>query len=100
MLTNGGLMWSSSGDLIALPGRYRKRSLIVERVRAGLRNPKTNGHQLGRPRVTVDAAEIARLRSQGATWRAISQQLGVGVGTLCRVAAGPSKTRRTDLGTR
>jgi DNA invertase Pin-like site-specific DNA recombinase len=42
-----------------------ERSLIVERVRAGLRNAKAKGKSLGRPRVAVDATRIAVLRSQG-----------------------------------
>jgi DNA invertase Pin-like site-specific DNA recombinase len=42
-----------------------ERSLIVERVRAGLRNARARGKTLGRPRVIVDAAKIAVLRSQG-----------------------------------
>ena len=61
-----------------------ERSLIQERVRAGLRNAVARGVRLGRPRTTVDAAEIARLRASGASWREISEQLGVGVGTVCR----------------
>jgi len=58
-----------------------ERSLIAERVRAGLRNARAKGRKLGRPRVAVDAAQIARLRSQGASWRDISKRLGVSIGT-------------------
>jgi DNA invertase Pin-like site-specific DNA recombinase len=36
-----------------------ERSLIQERVKAGLRNAKAKGRRLGRPRVAVDAARIA-----------------------------------------
>src|SRR5437660_5946961 len=42
-----------------------ERSLIVERVRAGLRNARAKGKKLGRPRVRVDGAKIARLRGEG-----------------------------------
>ena len=58
-----------------------ERALIQERVRAGLRNAKAKGGTLGRPRIAVDASQIARLRSQGASWRNISKQLGVSIGT-------------------
>ena len=58
-----------------------ERALIQERVRAGLRNARAKGRKLGRPRVAVDAAQIARLRSQGASWRAVSKQLGISIGT-------------------
>jgi DNA invertase Pin-like site-specific DNA recombinase len=68
-----------------------ERSLIVERVRAGLRNARAKGRTLGRPKKDVNATEVARLRSQGATWRAVAAELGVGVGTLYRMAAGRSK---------
>jgi DNA invertase Pin-like site-specific DNA recombinase len=63
-----------------------ERSLIAERVRAGLRNARAKGKRLGRPRVVVDAARIARLRAQGVGWKNIAAQLGVGVGTVIRAA--------------
>ena len=53
-----------------------ERSLIVERVRAGLRNARAKGKTLGRPRTTVDAARIGRLRSQGRSIREIADELG------------------------
>jgi DNA invertase Pin-like site-specific DNA recombinase len=67
-----------------------ERSLIVERVKAGLRNARAKGKRLGRPSKVVDAGAVARLRAQGFSWRAIAQQLGVGVGTLYRAASGCS----------
>ena len=59
-----------------------ERALIQERVRAGLRNAKQRGRKLGRPPVVVDRARIVALRASGASWRTISRQLGVGVGTV------------------
>lgn len=58
-----------------------ERSLIAERVRAGLRNAKAKGRKLGRPRSGVDAVEIARLRAQGASWRTVGAALGVAPAT-------------------
>src|SRR6202790_405795 len=63
-----------------------ERSLIAERVRAGLRNAKAKGKQLGRPRVSVDVAQIARLRASGASWPQIARELGVSVGTVYQAA--------------
>jgi DNA invertase Pin-like site-specific DNA recombinase len=54
-----------------------ERSLIADRVRAGLRNAKAKGKTLGRPRVIVDAARIASLYSQGRTVREIASELGL-----------------------
>jgi len=53
-----------------------ERSLIQERVKAGLRNARAKGTRLGRPRANVDAARITRLRSQGRTVREIADELG------------------------
>ena len=77
-----------------------ERSLIVERVKAGLRNARAKGKRLGRPPSSLDATTIARLRSQGMAWRAIASQLGVGVATIYRSAPGCSKTPERDFGTR
>jgi DNA invertase Pin-like site-specific DNA recombinase len=63
-----------------------ERSLIAERVRAGLRNARAKGRRLGRPRKRVDAAQIARLRAQGATWRAVGAALGVAPATALHAA--------------
>jgi DNA invertase Pin-like site-specific DNA recombinase len=67
-----------------------ERSLIAERVPAGLRNARA-GKRLGRPRVSVDAAQVARLRASGQSWRAIAQALGVSVGTVHAASQSRSK---------
>jgi DNA invertase Pin-like site-specific DNA recombinase len=54
-----------------------ERSLIAERVMAGLRNAKAKGTRLGRPRISVDASRVARLRAEGRTVREIAVTLGV-----------------------
>jgi DNA invertase Pin-like site-specific DNA recombinase len=41
-----------------------ERSLIAERVKAGLRNARAKGKRLGRPRVVVDAARITERRER------------------------------------
>ncbi len=61
-----------------------ERSLIAERVRAGLRNARAKGKKLGRPRVVVDRARIRALRAQGRGWKKIAAELGIGVGTVRR----------------
>jgi DNA invertase Pin-like site-specific DNA recombinase len=64
-----------------------ERSLIAERVRAGLRNARAKGKRLGRPRVAVDAARIRELRSQGLSWPKIATKLGASVGTVYQAGA-------------
>jgi DNA invertase Pin-like site-specific DNA recombinase len=68
-----------------------ERSLTVERVRAGLRNARAKGKTLGRPRVAVDTAKIASLRTSGASWRTITRQLGISAGTAKRAFYSLSK---------
>jgi DNA invertase Pin-like site-specific DNA recombinase len=68
-----------------------ERSLIVERVKAGLRNARAKGKRLGRPRVTVDAAKIVSLRASGASWQSITRQLGISAGTAKRAFYSLSK---------
>jgi DNA invertase Pin-like site-specific DNA recombinase len=59
-----------------------ERDLIRERVCAGIRNARAAGKSLGRPRRIVDSDVIARMRSEGASVRQISRDLGVGYGTV------------------
>src|ERR1700689_916887 len=63
-----------------------ERSLIVERVRAGLRNARAKGKRLGRPWKVRDATEIKRLRAEGASWRAIGRELGIAPATAMQAA--------------
>jgi DNA invertase Pin-like site-specific DNA recombinase len=69
-----------------------ERALIQERVRAGLRNARAKGKRIGRPKVMVDSAEVLKLRGEGLSWRAISDQLQLGLGTAYRAIR--TKTER------
>jgi DNA invertase Pin-like site-specific DNA recombinase len=69
-----------------------ERSLIAERVRAGLRNARAKGKRLGRPPITVDAPRIAALRAQGRSWREITAETEVSKGTAQRALASLPKT--------
>ena len=68
-----------------------ERALIQERVRAGLRNARAKGRRLGRPRVIVDASQIASLRAQGHSWAQITDEIGVSKGTAQRAVVGLPK---------
>ena len=59
-----------------------ERSLIVERVKAGMRNARAKGRKIGRPPVEVDHALIASLRTQGRSIRAIATETGYSIGTV------------------
>lgn len=68
-----------------------ERELIRDRVRSGLAAAKARGRRLGRPRVVLDVTKIASLRASGASWRAISRQIGISARTVRRMASGCGK---------
>ena len=68
-----------------------ERSLIR---RADPRRPEEcegEGKLLGRPRVIVDRATIDALRTEGLSWAKIATKLGVGEGTVYRMARSSAK---------
>jgi len=77
-----------------------ERELIRDRVKSGIAAARSKGKKLGRPRVVVDATQIASLRASGASWPSIARQLGVSVGTVYQTARSlskiPSKTPATS----
>jgi DNA invertase Pin-like site-specific DNA recombinase len=74
---SGRLMFAVIGAMAEF-----ERSLIQERVRAGLRNARAKGQQLGRPHRVVDRDAILRLKAEGISLRQIAEQLGIGYGTV------------------
>lgn len=76
-----------------------ERSLIIEPVKAGLRNAQANGKKLGRPRRIINAQRISALRAQGLGWKAIAADMGVGVGTVLRHSGEGSKIQEKVFGT-
>jgi len=69
-----------------------ERELIRSRVRSGLAAARARGRRLGRPSKSVDAAKITELRTQGRSWRTISERLGLSTRTLRRSFCGVAKT--------
>jgi DNA invertase Pin-like site-specific DNA recombinase len=63
-----------------------ERSLITERVRAGIRNARAKGKRLGRPSARVSSAEIRSLLATGASMSAIADKFGVSTATVWRRA--------------
>ena len=65
-----------------------ERSLIVEPVKAGLRNARAKGRRLGRPKVTIDPARIVALQRAGRSWSEIASETGWTKGTVQRAFYG------------
>jgi DNA invertase Pin-like site-specific DNA recombinase len=67
-----------------------ERSMIQERVRAGLARARASGKALGRPRVSNEIEEqIVALRTEGLGMLKIARRLKVGSGTVQRVLRAP-----------
>jgi DNA invertase Pin-like site-specific DNA recombinase len=72
-----------------------ERSLIVERVRAGIKNARAKGKRLGRPRKIRNADQINQLRANGASWRAVGIALGVSPSTAFCASTRASKLTKS-----
>jgi DNA invertase Pin-like site-specific DNA recombinase len=62
-----------------------ERSLIVERVRAGMRRARLEGQQIGRHPLVLDSAAIQSDRRQGQSIRQIARGHSVSTATIQRV---------------
>ncbi|WP_200177388.1 recombinase family protein, partial [Ectothiorhodospira shaposhnikovii] len=66
-----------------------ERSMIQERVKAGLQRAKAQGKTLGRPKVAPEIEErIKAARASGMGIRKVATTVGVGVSTVQRVLGG------------
>ena len=70
-----------------------ERSLIVERVKAGLRRAKLEGRHIGRPALLVDRSAILSDRDRGRSLRQIAKNHRISRATVCRVLAEQNPTR-------
>ena len=70
-----------------------ERSMIQERVKAGLARARDEGVTLGRPTLEdadpARAAKVRAMRARGIGIRKIARELGVGVGTVLRLTSRP-----------
>src|SRR6266403_1532692 len=62
-----------------------ERSLIVERVRAGLRRARAEGKRLGRPRLKVSERQLRIVVNQNLPVRAAAKALGVSPSSYLRL---------------
>jgi DNA invertase Pin-like site-specific DNA recombinase len=62
-----------------------ERSLIVERVRAGLRRAKLEGRRIGRAPLQIDDAALLRDRERGVTLNQLAKSYGISKASVCRI---------------
>ncbi len=68
-----------------------ERSLIIERVRAGMRRAQLDGQQLGRPRLILDRDAILQDRSRGLSLAQLAERHGASRTTIKRILVGVPK---------
>ena len=61
-----------------------ERSILIERVRAGMARARAEGKRIGRPIRIVDMTELARLRDQGLSIRQIARQMEIPSSTVTK----------------
>ena len=61
-----------------------ERSMIAERVVAGLKAAKRRGVQLGRKKIVIDREKVKELKLLGKSHRQICAELGVSMGMVIR----------------
>lgn len=85
------------GILAAIAKQEKVR--ISERTKAGLERARRRGSAIGRPRVSVDTAQLQELRREGLSWMTIQSEYGIKRSTAQRALANArqhSKPERKD----
>ena len=72
-----------------------ERSLIVERVRAGMRRARLDGQRLGRPTLELDRAAILRDRQRGQSLGQIARAHRISRTTVHRVLHGQATSKES-----
>lgn len=78
-----------------------ERSLIVERVKAGMRRARLEGVRLGRAPLNIDRVAVVADRLSGMSLTSVAKKYHVSRATVCRLvneAAGLKKSRVPQLG--
>jgi len=76
-----------------------ERSLIRERVLAGVRRAKENGIRLGRPPLELDIERMKDLTSQGSSVRAIAKEMGISKSLVHKVLNSQMRGEYTEAKT-
>jgi DNA invertase Pin-like site-specific DNA recombinase len=72
-----------------------EKSLIVERVKAGMRRAKLEGRRIGRAPLTVDRAAIVRDRLAGLSLTVVAKKHRVSRATVCRLVNGSGRLKQS-----
>jgi DNA invertase Pin-like site-specific DNA recombinase len=74
-----------------------EKSLIVERVRAGMRRAKLEGRRIGRAPLNVDRAAIVQDRLAGLSLTEVAKKRRVSRATVCRLVNESVRLKKTSV---
>ncbi|MDE3075552.1 MAG: recombinase family protein [Chloroflexota bacterium] len=83
-LDTGGPLGRAVVVIIAVVAEL-ERSLLIERVRAGMRRAQIEGRHIGRRPVEIDRKAVVRDRAQGQSLRQLAKSYQVSRATIARV---------------
>lgn len=62
-----------------------ERSIIIERVRAGMRRARLEGRQIGRARLDIDRQQVVHDRRSGMSLTQVAKKHGISRASVCRL---------------
>src|SRR5229473_1904906 len=62
-----------------------ERSLVVERVKSGMRRARLEGRQIGRSRLDVDRQQVVNDRRSGLSLTQVAKKHGISRASVCRL---------------
>jgi DNA invertase Pin-like site-specific DNA recombinase len=74
-----------------------ERSLIVERVRAGMRRAKLEGRRIGRAPLNIDRAEVVADRLAGMSLTSVAKKYHVSRATVCRLVRESGRMKKPSV---
>ncbi len=74
-----------------------ERSLIVERVKAGMRRAKLEGRRIGRTPLDIDREQVVRDRSTGMSLTQVAKKHRISRASVCRLVNESAKLKRSGL---
>jgi DNA invertase Pin-like site-specific DNA recombinase len=74
-----------------------EKSLIVERVRAGMRRAKLEGRRIGRAPLDIDRAQVVADRRAGMSLTAVAKKYRVSRATVCRLMNESTRPKKPSV---
>jgi DNA invertase Pin-like site-specific DNA recombinase len=75
-----------------------ERSLIAERVRAGMRRARLEGRQVGRARLDVNREQVVQDRRSGMSLTQVAKKHGISRASVCRLMKASENFHPLGLG--